>query len=65
MFGKIKQTIVSTFQKKQIQYQSEKVEVFPYLDLNSELAFSTGVIQNYQAYEEAYYTSVGVATVVD
>lgn len=65
MFRGIKQKIVSTFQRKQVQYQSEKVEIFPYLNLENELAFTTGVVQNYDAYEEAYFKSVDVSTAID
>ena len=65
MIKKLKQKIVSTFKTKSADYKSDKVKIFPFAELSNNLAFTTGVVQNYQAYEEIYFTSVDVSTAID
>ena len=64
MFDRIRHKIASTLRTKS-EYRSEKVQIFPFADLSLNLAYTTNVLQNYQAYEEAYFTSVDVSTAID
>lgn len=64
MLEKIKK-IASPFRTKAANYKAEKVQIFPFTDLSQNLAFNTGVLSNYAAYEEAYFTSVDVSTAID
>lgn len=50
--------------RKDAAYRSEKVKVFDF-PLEPRLAFTAGVLRNYDAYEELYFTNVDVATAVD
>lgn len=62
MLEKIRRKLIVP--KKVRNYTSERVKIFPYvLDLN--LAYGTGVLANYNAYEELYFSSVDVATAID
>lgn len=65
MLRKFKQKIVSTLKTKSTSYKADKVQIFPFAELSNNLAFTTGVLQNYQAYEEVYFTSVDVSTAFD
>ena len=64
MLERIKK-IASSFRTKSADYRAEKVQIFPFSNLSQNLAFSTGVLSNYSAYEEAYFTSVDVSTAID
>ncbi len=65
MIKKLKQKIISTLKTKSADYKAEKVQIFPFAELSNNLAFTTGVLSNYQAYEEVYFTSVDVSTAID
>jgi len=65
MFKKLRQKIATAFKTKSTDYRAEKVQLFPFANLDTGLAFSTGVLNNYQVYEEAYFTSVDVSTSID
>lgn len=57
--------IVQNFTRKQAKYEAEKVEIFPFSNLDNNLAFSSGVLANYSDYERLYFTSVDAATAID
>ncbi|MBE8539434.1 phage portal protein [Geoglobus acetivorans] len=57
--------VSSIFKTKSADYRSERIQLFPFANLSNNLAFSTGVIGNYQNYEEAYFTSIDVSTAID
>ncbi len=65
MFKTIHQKVLSALKIKSAEYRAEKVQIFPFASLSLNLAFNTGVLSNYQAYEEAYFTSVDVSTAID
>lgn len=65
MLEKIRQKLTKPFKTKSTSYRAEKVQIFPFANLNLNLAYNTGVVNNYMAYEEAYFTSVDVATAID
>lgn len=56
--------LAGLFRRKGAAYRSEKVRVFDF-PLEPRLAFTAGILRNYDAYEELYFTSVDVATAVD
>ncbi len=57
--------IVEKFRQKAASYAAEKVEIFPYGNLDNSVAFSAGVLANYSEYESLYFTSVDVSTAID
>jgi len=65
MIKKLRQKIASSFKTKSADYKAEKVQIFPFAELSNNLAFTTGVLNNYSAYEEVYFTSVDVSTAID
>lgn len=56
--------IVEKFRQK-ASYAAEKVEIFPFSNLDNSVAFSSGVLSNYSEYEKLYFTSVDVSTAID
>ncbi len=57
--------MIEKLTQKQAQFNSGKVEVFPFGNLSQNLAFTAGVLANYEEYETLYYTSVDVSTAID